>query len=190
KTSGVHRSDSGRELLPFTIRFYCYLHTASIRMVHTLVYDADEYRDFIRGIGVQFTVPMTDALYNRHVRFCGDNGGVFGEAIKGLTGLRRDPGKDVRDAQVAGAATPPVSAFSPAVAKGLPYIPAFGDYTLTQSTPDGFEIRKRTAPGHGWLASALGRRAAGSGYVGGASGGLVFGIRNFWQSFPTQIDIR
>ncbi len=191
KTSGTHRSaTTGRDLLPFTVRFYCYLNTASIRMVHTLVYDADEYRDFIRGIGVRFTVPMTDSLYNRHVRFCGDNGGVFGEAVKGLTGLRRDPGKDVRDAQVAGAATPPVSAFSPAVAKGLPYIPAFGDYSLTQSTPDGFEIRKRTAPGHGWLASAHGRRAAGSGYVGGASGGLVFGIRNFWQSFPTQIDIR
>src|SRR5690606_23373255 len=163
KTTGIHRSGTtGRELLPFTIRCYCYLHTASIRMVHTLVYDADEYRDFIRGLGVQFTVPMTDALYNRHVRFCGDNGGVFGEAIKGLTGLRRDPGRDVRDAQVAGRATPPVSAFSPAVAKGLPYIPAFGDYSLTQSTPDGYEIRKRTAPGHGWLASAHGRRAAGS----------------------------
>ena len=190
KTTGVHRSDNGRELLPFTIRCYCYLHTASIRLVHTLVYDADEYSDFIRGLGVRFTVPMTDPLYDRHIRFCGDNGGVFGEAVKGLTGLRRDPGRDVRDAQVAGRATPPVSAFSPAVAKGLPYIPAFGDYTLSQSTPDGYEIRKRTAPGHAWLASAHGRRAAGSGYVGGASGGLVFGIRNFWQSFPAQIDIR
>src|SRR5690606_33781941 len=97
---------------------------------------------------------------------------------------------NVRDAQVAGRETPPVSAFSPAVANGLPYLPAFGDYSLTQSTPDGFEIRKRTASGHGWLAAAHGRRAAGVGYIGGASGGLVFGIRNFWQSFPAQIDIR
>ena len=190
KTTGVHRSDTGRELLPFTIRCYCYLHTASIRMAHTIVYDADEYSDFIRGLGVRFTVPMVDPLYDRHIRFCGDNGGVFGEAIKGLTGLRRDPGRNVRDAQVAGRETPPVSAFSSAVANGLPYIPAFGDYSLTQSTPDGFEIRKRTASGHGWLAAAHGRRAAGSGYVGGASGGLVFGIRNFWQSYPAQIDIR
>src|SRR5690606_14471313 len=190
KTTGVHRSDTGRELLPFTIRCYCYLHTASIRMAHTIVYDADEYSDFIRGLGVRFTVPMVDPLYDRHIRFCGDNGGVFGEAIKGLTGLRRDPGKEIRDAQVAGKAAPPVSTFNSRVANGLPYIPAFGDYSLTQSTPDGFEIRKRTASGHGWLAAAHGRRAAGSGYVGGASGGLVFGIRNFWQSYPAQIDIR
>lgn len=190
KTTGIHRSDTGRELLPFTVRFYCYLHTAAIRMVHTLVYDADEYKDFIRGLGMQFTVPMTDALYDRHIRFCSEDGGVFGEAVKGLTGLRRDPGKEIRDAQVAGKTVPPVSTFNSRVANGLPYIPAFGDYSLTQSTPDGFEIRKRTSSGHGWLACAHGRRAAGCGYVGGANGGIVFGIRNFWQSFPAQIDIR
>ncbi|MBD1434670.1 Tat pathway signal sequence domain protein [Sphingobacterium sp. DN00404] len=190
KTTGIHRSDTGRELLPFTVRCYCYLDTSSIRMVHTLVYDADEYTDFIRGLGVRFTVPMTDPLYDRHIRFCGDNGGVFGEAVKGLTGLRRDPGKEIRDAQIAGNATPPISTFNPSVAKGLPYIPSFGDYSLTQLTPDGFEIRKRTTAGHGWLSSAHGSRAAGAGYIGGASGGLVFGIRNFWQSYPAQIDIR
>lgn len=190
KTTGIHRSDTGRELLPFTVRCYCYLHTSSIRMVHTLVYDADEYKDFIRGLGVRFTVPMTNALYDRHIRFCGDNGGVFGEAVKGLTGLRRDPGREVRKTQVAGRATPPISAFYPSVANGLPYIPSFGDYSLTQLTPDGFEIRKRTMAGRGWLASAHGQRAGGGGYIGGASGGLVFAIRNFWQSFPAQIDIR
>lgn len=190
KITGIHRSDTGRELLPFTVRCYCYLHTTSIRMVHTLVYDADEYKDFIRGVGVRFAVPMTDALYDRHIRFCGDNGGVFGEAVKGLTGLRRDPGKEVRDAQVAGRATPPISTFHPSVANGLSYIPSFGDYSLSQLSPDGFEIRKRTTAGHGWLASAHGQRAAGGGYVGGTSGGLAFGIRNFWQSFPAQVDIR
>ena len=190
KTTGIHRSDTGRELLPFTVRCYCYLHTSSIRMVHTLVYDADEYSDFIRGLGVRFAVPMTDALYDRHIRFLGDNGGVFGEAVKGLTGLRRDPGKEIRDAQVIGKATPPISTFNPRVANGLSYIPSFGDYSLTQLTPDGFEIRKRTTAGHGWLASAHGQRAAGAGYIGGASGGLVFSIRNFWQSFPAQVDIR
>ena len=190
KITGIHRSDTGRELLPFTVRCYCYLHTTSIRMVHTLVYDADEYKDFIRGVGVRFAVPMSDALYDRHIRFCGDNGGVFGEAVKGLTGLRRDPGQEVREAQIAGRATPPIADFHPSVANGLPYIPSFGDYSLTQLSPDGFEIRKRTTAGHGWLASAHGQRAAGGGYIGGASGGLVFGIRNFWQSFPAQIDVR
>jgi len=191
KATGIHRSQAtGRELLPFTLRFYCYLHTPSLRLVHTLVYDADEYKDFISGIGLRFAVPMVDELHNRHVRFCSADGGVFAEAVRGLTGLRRDPGRAVRKAQVAGQATPPVAEFNPVVANGLQYIPAFGDYTLCQNTPDGFEIRKRTGAGHGWIASAYGDRSVGVGYIGGASGGLAFGIRNFWQSFPAQVDIR
>jgi iron donor protein CyaY len=44
--------------------------------------------------------------------------------------------------------------------------------------------------GHAWLDSAAGTRASGLGYVGGPSGGVAFGIRNFWQSHPAQLDIR
>lgn len=191
RIAGTHRSAAtGRTLLPFIVRCYCYRQVTSIRMVHTIVYDADEYRDFFRGVGVQFSVPMRDTCYDRHIRFCGANGGVFGEAVQGLTGLRRDPGKAVREAQVAGRSTPDRSTFNESVVRGLPYIPAFGDYSLAQHTPDGFVIRKRTTAGHGWLTSAYGERAAGVGYLGGATGGLAFGIRNFWQSFPARIDIR
>ena len=72
----------------------------------------------------------------------------------------------------------------------LSYIPAFGDYTLLQPNADGFTIRKRTVDGHAWLDSAAGRRSEGVGYLGSPVGGLAFGIRNFWQSHPAQIDIR
>ena len=41
----------------------------------------------------------------------------------------------------------------------------------------------------GWTA-AHGRRASGLGYFGGPTGGIAFGIRNFWQSHPAQLDIR
>ncbi|HEY1091360.1 MAG TPA: Tat pathway signal sequence domain protein, partial [Burkholderiaceae bacterium] len=55
---------------------------------------------------------------------------------------------------------------------------------------DGFQIRKRTKAGHGWIPAAFGKRAPGSGYIGGASGGVVFGLRDFWQRHPVQLDIR
>ena len=35
----------------------------------------------------------------------------------------------------------------------------WGDFTLSQLTADGFAIRKRTKPGHGWISAAAGRRA-------------------------------
>ena len=190
KIEGKHAGSGGRAWLPFVVRMYFYAGGDAVRVVHTITYDGDQSKDFISGLGVRFSVPMKDELYDRHVRFGGDDNGVWGEAVLGLTGLQRDPGQKVRDAQVEGRATPPIETWAPHVAEGLGYVPAFGDFTLSQLSPDSFEIRKRTKAGFTWLNSATGHRASGLGYVGGPSGGVAFGIRNFWQSYPSQLSIR
>jgi YetA-like protein len=69
-----------------------------VRMVHTFVYDRDGQKDYIAGLGVRFRVPLRDAVYDRHVRFVGEGHGMLAEAVKGITGLRRDPGAVVRAA--------------------------------------------------------------------------------------------
>ena len=189
KVEGNH-SDGERAWLPFVVRLYFYAGSDQVRLMHTIIYDGNEHHDFIRGLGVRFDVPMRDALHDRHVRFTNQDRGLFGEGVRGITGLRRDPGEAVRTAQVAGEKTPPVSEWDPRVGDRLDLIPAFGDYTLAQLSADGFQIRKRTKPGHGWIDSAAGERASGSGYIGGPSGGVAFGLRNFWQSHPAQLDIR
>lgn len=190
KLEGSH-TDSNRQLLPYIVRLYFYADSESIKIVHTIIYDADENKDFIRGLGIRFDVPFQNSeLHNRHVRFAGENKGIFAESVRGLTGLRRDPGKPFTDAQIAGKSTPDNALLPDNVAKRLQYIPAFGSYTLFQPTPDAFEIQKQTAPGHSWLQSAYGKRAAGTGYLGSPAGGIAFGIRNFWQSHPAQLDIR
>src|SRR5206468_12724006 len=136
------------------------------------------------------SVPLTDVLHDRHIRFCGEGKGLWAEGVRNLTGLRRNPGRDVIDAQLAGKACPPIDQMPENVSSRLQYIPAWGDYTLAQISPDSFEIRKRTKPGCGWISAAHGGRAPGAGYIGGASGGVAFGLRDFWQRFPTQLDVR
>jgi hypothetical protein len=191
RIEGHQQSTTGdRAWLPFTVRLYLHAGGDAVRVMHSFVYDGDEQRDFIHGLGLRFDVPLTDAPHDRHVRFSGLDDGLFGEAVRGITGLRRDPGEAVRQAQVAGRATPPVSEWASAVANRLHLIPAWGDYTLSQLSADGFEIRKRTRPGHGWIRAAAGSRAAGLGYIGGSSGGLVFGLRDFWEKYPAQLDVR
>jgi hypothetical protein len=186
KVEGKH-AGAGRSWLPFTLRLYFYAGSDALRVIHTIVFDGDENKDFIRGIGLRFSTSLSDPLHDRHVRFVGESDGVFGEAVRGLTGLRRDAGKPARDAQVAGRAA---GVLAPNVDNLKQYIPAFGDWTLVQPNSDSFTIRKRTADGHAWLDSSAGTRASGLGYVGGPSGGIAFGIRNFWQSHPAQLDIR
>lgn len=181
---------SARAWLPFVVRLYFYAGGDSIRLLHTIVHDGDENQDFIRGLGVRFEVPMRGELHDRHVRFSGQGDGLFAEAVRGITGLRRDPGREVREAQLAGAATPPLGTWRAPVPELLKYVPAYADWTLFQSSCDGFEIRKRTKAGRTWLTPARGQRAGGLAYVGTPGGGLALGLRNFWQSYPAQLDVR
>ena len=194
RIDGKHRKGS-RSWLPFSIRLYFYAGADSFRMVHTITFDGTQEPgkaggDFIRGIGVRFTVPMRDQSYDRHIRIGGDGTGLLREAVKGITGLRRDPGAAVQAAQFAGEKLPDPSTWDQRVTTRLQYIPEWGDYTLSQLSADGFTLRKRTKKGHGWIGAGGGKRASGFGYVGGVSGGLSFGLRDFWEKFPAQLDIR
>ena len=189
RLEGRH-SGGGRSWLPFTVRLYFSAGGQSLRLVHTFIYDGDETKDFIAGLGVRAVVPMHDAPYDRHIRLAGEGAGVWAEAVRTLTGLRRDPGAAFREAQIAGRAVPPLEQMAPAVRDRLDLIPAWSDFTLVQPTADGFEIRKRTAPGHAWIHAASGHRAGGLAYIGGVSGGVALGLSHFWQSGPNQIDVR
>ncbi|MDT9686030.1 Tat pathway signal sequence domain protein, partial [Streptomyces sp. TRM76323] len=189
RIDGKHRKGS-RRWLPFSVRLYFYAGAESFRMVHTITYDGDQNKDFVRGLGVRFTVPMRDAAYDRHVRIAGEGEGFLTEAVQGITGLRRDPGAAVRAAQVKGEKLPDPSTWDQRVTTRLPYVPTWGDYTLSQLSADGFTLRKRTKPGHGWIPAGGGRRANGFAYVGGVSGGFSFGLRDFWEKHPAQLDIR
>ena len=190
KVEGRHKSRRGQTWLPFSVRLYFVAGAENVRMVHTFVYDRDGQKDYVAGLGVRFSVPMRDAAYDRHVRFVGEGHGAVSEAVKGITGLRRDPGAAVRAAQIAGTKLPDPATWDQRVTTRLQYIPEWGDYSLSQLTADGFTVRKRTKKGYGWISVDQGKRASGLGYVGGVSGGFAFGLRDFWQRHPTQLDIR
>jgi hypothetical protein len=190
KLRGSHFNPEGQSALAFTVRLYFSAGSDEIKVIHTFVYDCDEQKTFVRGIGVRFDVAMSDQLHDRHIRFGGSENGLFIEAVRGITGLRRDPGEEVRKAQIEGRPTPAVDQWQWASSDRLNLVPAWGDYTLSQLCADGFQIRKRTREGFGWIAAAAGTRSSGSGYVGGVSGGVAFGIRDFWQKHPARIDIR
>ncbi len=191
KLEGKHKAvDGDRTFLPFVVRLYFYAGGDAIRMVHSFIYDGDENKDFIRGLGIRFEVPMRDDLHNRHVRLAGWDHGLFAEAVRGLTGLRRDPGREFRQAQVNGREANPVEDFAPTVSGRMELIPAWGDFSLSQLSADGFQIRKRTYAGHGWIPAGAGTRSSGLGYIGGVSGGFAMGMKDFWQRHPTQLDVR
>jgi hypothetical protein len=174
KIEGVHRGTvSKREWLPFTVRLYFYSGQTAVRMVHTIVFDGDQEKDFIRGLGLQIDVPMRDEPRNRTVRFAGPDGGVWSEPLQpGGGSVAQETGQPF--------------AGSPVFGKNA----IWDDFKLVQPNPDGFTIVKRTGPKSTWLFSAAGKRAAGLASVSDLNGGLGVSIKNFWQSFPTGLEVR
>lgn len=171
---GMHKTATGREWLPFTVRLYFYAGQTSVRLVHTFIFDGDQEKDFVRGLGVEFEVPLRDEPRNRYVRFAGAEGGVWSEPLQ--------PGGG-NVAQEAG------QPFTPA-REDFGQNAIWDDFKLSQPNPDGFTIVKRTNPKSTWLFSAAGQRAAGFASVGDLGGGLGISVRNFWQSYPAGLEVR
>ncbi|HEY7046585.1 MAG TPA: hypothetical protein VH373_05150 [Jatrophihabitantaceae bacterium] len=190
RLSGYYRNGP-RKLLPWTVRIYLGAGAESLRLMHSFIWDGNVQTDFVAGLGLEIQVPMSDDPYNRHVRFAGPDRGVWGEPVLVLTGLRRDPGAAVRAAQVAGTATPPPSQWAATVRDGYTALAQWNDFTLAQHSAAQCAVWKRTSANGSWLKHAgFADRAPGFGYVGGVSGGLGFGLRDFWQQFPRALDVR
>ena len=174
KIEGMHRGVvSQREWLPFTVRLYFYAGLESVRLVHSIVFDGDQEKDFVRGLGLEIGVPMRDQPMNRTVRFSGEDGGLWSEPLQ--------PGGG-NAAQEAGQPFTP----SPVFAQNA----VWNDFKLTQPNPDGFTIAKRTGAESTWIFSNSGKRASGLVYAGDLNGGLAVSIRNFWQSFPAGLEVQ
>jgi len=190
RLTGAHRDRTGREWLPFTLRLVFAAGAATFRLVHSFVWDGDPERDFLTSLGLEFTVPLREAAHDRHLRIAGADGGFLREAVRGLTGLRRDPGPDVRAAQLDGRPTPPPAEWAGDVARLSKWIPTWADYSLRQPNANGYTLHKRTGADRPWIDIAQGTRADGLAYIGDTSGGLAVGLTGFWQSHPTGLDVR
>jgi hypothetical protein len=191
KVSGTVISED-EERLPFDVRVYVYSDATSLKVVHSFVHDLDGDSP-LTSLGIQFSVPLLDTnFYNRHVRLGGAAGGILKEEVQGLSGLRFGPTLQNRIDQTAGKL---ITLNEEEWEKtelhvGLAAIPTWDSYSLAQLSSDGFCIKKRTKQGCSWVKVTGGGRADGTAYIGSAvHGGLAVGMTEFWERYPTQIDL-
>ena len=196
KIEGVHQSQqSGREWLPFVVRLYFHAGQTAVRLVHTIVFDGNEQKDFIRGLGVVFAVPLREQVQNRQVRFSGEGAGLWSEPVQPMVGrggrFVADPasGRDVYPDQIAGKRVPNAEQVNQRGQNLLADWAVWDDFKLVQPNADGFTVMKRTNPESCWLPAGAGRRASGLVFVGDVSGGLAVSVKDFWQSYPASLEV-
>ena len=187
KVEGVHRSQTtDRAWLPFVVRLYFYRGSDQVKMVHTFIYNGDEQKDMITSLGIRFQIPMHEAVYNRHVAFATDEGGVWAEPVQLL-----DQGSDhsrLRTMQLEGKTI---------VADSIPFRTRsylndwaqWDGFRLSQLTDNAFSVRKRATAMSPWIGTFTGGRAPGYVFVGDTKGGLGVALKDFWQSYPSTIEV-
>lgn len=194
KVDGFHRSiKSGREFLPFSVRLYFYKDIPEVRIVHSFVYDGDQDKDFIKGLGISFAVPFRETAHNRHVHFSGEDRGLWSEPVKPIVtrsmfsyqGDRSIPMK-----QMAGERVPEITVDDERAFEVFRHLPEWDSYKLTQLHPDAFSISKRSNDYSSWLHAGSGGRSSGFALVGDVSGALAVGIKDFWQSYPASLEVK
>ncbi|MFP4977452.1 hypothetical protein ACE6ED_18755 [Paenibacillus sp. CN-4] len=190
RLEGRHRStSSAREWTPFSLRLYFYAGLDTVRIVHTFHYDGNPHQDYIRGLGIRFTVPMRGPLYNRHVRLAGDTG-IFSESPKTLH-TRRTKGKYA--ALFADQLEGRLLRFTPGeddyFLRLLDDSATWNSFKLVQDSSEHYTVTKRTGEGCAWIKGAEGRRSSGLAYLGSEGGGLVAAVSNFWRKAPTGLEV-
>lgn len=192
KASGVVVGEAEEAHLPFDMRFYVYSDASSIKVLHSFIHDLEPDQP-LTSLGLRFSIPLGDSeLYNRHLRLGGSEEGILKEEVQGLTGLRFGPTAQNRIDQAAGrAVTLREDEWEKThLNRGLLCVPSWDAYTLSQLSSDGFTIKKRTKQGYSWVKVTGGGRADGISYLGTAQhGGLAVGMSEFWERYPTQLDL-
>lgn len=189
KLTGRHRAAGGpKEWLPFTLRLYAYAGVETIRVVHTFFYDGNPHEDFIKGLGIEFEVPMRGPLYNRHIRFSGDSG-CLSESAKTLH-TRRTKGRYFAqfERQLRGETLTAEEMNDSYFMNLLEESASWNSFKLVQDSADHYKMAKRTKDGCSWVKAAEGRRARGVAYVGGEDGGLAAAVRHFWRKHPSGME--
>ena len=193
RLTGRHAGGSPeRAWLPFTVRLYFTAGMNSIRLVHSFVFDGDAQNDFIRGLGLAFTVPFREERQNRHVRFAADGDGVWAEPVLMSPGYREVLVKGARkmnDDQMLGKRIPNLDTLGPVTKAQFETVAVWDGFRLNQLAPDSFSIDKCTGAASSWLHVLNGNRARGTVFLGDVSGGLAVGVKYFWEKHPAALEV-
>ena len=183
---------SDRAWLPFFVRLYFTAGVNAVRIVHSFVFDGDAQTDFIKSLGLSFSVPFREEKQNRHVRFAADGEGVWGEPVLMSPGYRAvlvSNAEEMNRQQLLGQRIPNLDTLGEKEKAQFETIAVWDMFKLAQTGPDSFSFDKRTNTGSSWLHVFHGERARGLAFLGDVTGGLAVGMKRFWEKFPTALEL-
>ncbi len=185
KFMGCHENGAGETKIPFILRMRINYRTRELYFTHTFLYDGDENRDFLKGLGIRFDVPLKGSIYNRHIKVMGDHG-VFHESMVSLMSWRPRIPQGIYERQTSGERVTLTGEELATVEKVLEDTPYWSKYDICQDSAQHFCIRKKLRPEECcYIDSLHGSRTDGGVAIGSESGSVLMSIRDFWEKYPS-----
>ncbi len=191
KLSGTHETVDGEKRLPFIVRLRFYGDLGRIDLQHTFLFDGDEQREFLKGIGIALKCPLEGQGFDRHVRMGSDYGFFHETSSLSLVWDHKHPGP-IYERQMAGL---PLEGYLTEeefvrLKDVAERSPVWDAYELTQDSDMHFSVRKRTVEEDCCYLDALhGKRAPGTLAFGDKNGSILLGKKDFWQKYPSGMEL-
>jgi len=190
RCTGSHVNEKGESRLPFIIRMKIHHDCRDIRFTHTFLYDGDENKDYLKGLGIRFEMPLAGEIYNRHIEFMGDYG-MFHEAMVPLMSWRPRVPAGIYERQMAGECLALEGQDLEIVNKVLQDTPYWSEYDFCQDSVSHFSVRKKLRLENACYIDCLhGQRSKGGLAVGSEGGSVMVCIRDFWEKYPSGYTVR
>lgn len=188
--TGFHRNEKGETRIPFIIRMKIGYDSERLDFVHTFLYDGEEDRDYLKGLGIRVQSPLRGELYNRHVKFMGDSG-IFHESTAELLSWRPRVPQEIYSAQMRGEKLCLSGQDEATVRQVLKDMPFWSEYELCQDSVSHFSIRKKIdADNCCYLDCLHGNRTDGGAAFGSEYGSVLLSIRDFWEKYPSGYTLK
>ena len=189
KFIGCHQNSVGERKLPFIIRMKIGYDCSELHFTHTFLYDGDEEKDYLKGLGIIFDMELSGAMYNRHIKVQGDHG-MFHEVVVPLTAWRPPMPASVYERQMSGESMMLAGEELQKAEQFLRDVPFWSTYDICQDSASHFAIRKKLASENcRYIDSLHGGRSRGGMAVGSEAGSVIMGIRDFWEKYPSGFTV-
>ncbi|WP_163539294.1 hypothetical protein [Gracilibacillus sp. YIM 98692] len=187
---GTHQLAENEHKLPFKLRFYFYKDQPSIRYVHTFIVDGEpaiqDQIEKIKAIGITFKTIASGKPYNRHIQIATENG-WYNEASQ-LMLSRRYRHNDEYKKQIAGDMIYPKDSTSDIFHQGEKNA-IWQHFKLMQDNVNHYKVTKSTGLTNQYIDSIHREKAKGGLYVGSEIGGILTTLKDFWQKYPSSIEV-
>ena len=153
----------------FVIRAYTYKGSKQVKFVHTLLVDSILNKEGLMELSIRFKVPMHGEAFERYVKF-DDRSRMSVQPLISRRPIDMEK-KDNKTLETLG------------------QIAKWDGFRLSQLSPNGYSIRKRTTSISPWIGTIEGNRSGGRVEIGDSVSSTVFRLKDFWQSYPSTLQV-